>query len=70
MSQPRRHSMIEVTLSTLCGYVIALGTQAVVFPLYGIEIPHSANFEIAAIFTVVSIIRSYFFRRVFNRISR
>ena len=64
--QSRKHSLIEVVTSTLVGYVIALCSQMVIYPLYGIEFTFMQNVEIAAIFTVISIIRAYFFRRVFN----
>lgn len=69
MSQSRRHSFLEVVTSTLFGYVIAVCAQLVIFPLYGVDIPISSNLEIGVIFTVVSIVRSYIFRRVFNRIT-
>jgi uncharacterized membrane protein len=66
MAQSRAHSFAEVVTSTMVGYIIAICTQLVVFPLYGMKPDHGSNMEIAAIFTVVSIIRSYFFRRVWN----
>ena len=52
------------------GYSVALMTQIVVFPLYGMEVRLSQNVQIGMIFTVVSLVRSYALRRVFNRIHR
>jgi len=66
MSQSRKHSLIEVSISTLAGYGIALITQTAVFPLFGLQTSFAENAKIALIFTVISIIRSYVFRRIFN----
>ncbi len=69
MSQSRKHSLFEVFVSTLFGYGIALLTQLWVFPLYGIPLHLWANAQIALIFTFISIIRSYIFRRLFNHLT-
>jgi hypothetical protein len=39
-----------------------------VFPLFGIHIPLSADLAIGGIFVVVSLVRSYLLRRLFNSI--
>lgn len=65
MSQSRRMSAMETCLSTAIGYAVAMATQAVVFPLFGIHASASAQFEIALIFTGVSILRGYAVRRFF-----
>jgi hypothetical protein len=49
------------------GYLIAVAAQYAIFPLFDIHIAHSEHFAIAALFTVVSLIRSYALRRLFNR---
>jgi NhaP-type Na+/H+ or K+/H+ antiporter len=49
------------------GYGVALLSQIVIFPLYGMEVPLSANIQIGVWFTVISIIRSYLLRRCFNK---
>lgn len=67
MTQSRRHSLLEVTCSTAFGYVIAVSAQVLIFPLFGLYVPFHDNLAIGAIFTVISIARSYVFRRVFNR---
>jgi hypothetical protein len=64
--QLRRHSLLESTLSISLGFIIALITQHLVFPLFGIKVTFSDQLGIAAIFTVVSILRSYAIRRLFN----
>lgn len=64
--QPRIWSLIEVVLSTIVGFAVAMLVQALIFPLYGFHSSAVENLQIAAIFTAVSIIRSYFMRRLFN----
>lgn len=64
--QSKKHSFLEVTASTLTGYVIAIGTQYIVFPIYGIPVNFNSHLQIAAIFTIISIGRSYIFRRAAN----
>lgn len=66
MMQSRLHSFIESCINVAIGFGIALATQIVVFPWFGIHIPLSQDMFITAIFTVVSIARSYFIRRLFN----
>lgn len=66
--QTRFQSFIESCINVAIGYGVALASQIIVFPLYGIHIPISSNLAIGAIFTVISIARSYAVRRIFNRI--
>ena len=68
MRQSRGMSFIETCISTAIGFGVALLTQIIVFPWFGIQTSFLANIWIAVIFTVVSIIRGYFVRRVFNAI--
>jgi uncharacterized protein YacL len=68
--QSRRQSIIETCVSVAIGYLVALLTQLIVFPLLSIPIVFSQNLLISLIFTVVSVIRGYFVRRLFNRMHR
>ncbi len=65
--QSRRRSALEAVANVLVGYVIAVLTQIAVFPLFGMHVPLSDNLLIGLLFTVVSLVRSYALRRVFNR---
>lgn len=62
-------SLIEALANVVVGFGVAVLTQRVVFPLFGIETDWSVDFAIGGLFTVVSIIRSYVMRRVFERIA-
>lgn len=64
--QTRTASAIETLTSTAIGYGVSLLTQAVVFPLFGIETTSKQHIGIAAIFTAVSLMRGYIVRRLFN----
>ena len=66
MTQTRKMSAVETVASTAIGFGVALATQRVVFPLFGIIVPVEHDMLIASIFTTVSIIRGYVVRRVFN----
>ncbi|MEO5337976.1 MAG: hypothetical protein H7841_13955 [Magnetospirillum sp. WYHS-4] len=68
MRQSRRMSLAEAIANVAVGYGIAVATQALVFPLFGLHASLSDNLLIGAIFTVVSIVRSYSLRRIFEAI--
>ena len=64
--QRRTQSLIEAWANVAVGYLVALLSQLLVFPMFGIHIPFSSNLAIGAWFTVISLIRSYVLRRWFN----
>jgi hypothetical protein len=64
--QSRLSSFVESLVNVAIGYGFAFVTQLVVFPLFNIRVSLGENVAIGAIFTVVSIVRSYAVRRLFN----
>lgn len=66
MSQSKKQSLIESIVNIVIGYFVAIVSQIMVFPMFGIHIPFKDNFLMGAWFTVISIIRSYCIRRYFN----
>lgn len=64
--QSRLMSGVESVANVAVGYGVAVGTQIVVFPWFGLHVPVADTLAIGAIFTVVSLVRSYALRRVFN----
>lgn len=66
MKQSRLMSMLETCLNTVIGFVIAIATQILVFPLFGYSPPLSTNLQIGLVFTVVSIMRGFVLRRLFE----
>lgn len=64
--QHRRHSAFEACASTAIGFVVSLAAAELLFPAIGITSTHGQNFSAICAFTVLSIIRSYAVRRLFN----
>lgn len=69
MSQTKRHSLLEAIANIVIGYFVAVASQIIIFPMFGINIPFGDNFIMGILFTVVSLIRSYTLRRLFNGIT-
>ena len=61
-------SMVEAAANVVIGYGIAVATQVVVFPIFGIHITLADDLAIGLVFLVVSLIRSYLLRRAFERL--
>lgn len=68
MKQTRKASFAETCLSTAIGYAIAVLTQMTVFPWFGLHVELHTNLLIGVIFTVVSIARGFFVRRLFEHL--
>jgi hypothetical protein len=66
VNQTKLESLLEVCVNVAIGWVVALITQLVVFPLYGINVTVADQLGISVVFTVISIVRSYIIRRWFN----
>lgn len=66
MKQSRTMSLVESLTNVAAGFGIAVITQIVVFPLFGLSTSLTENMAMGAIFTVVSIARSFTLRRLFE----
>ena len=66
--QSKLHSLIESASNIAIGYLVALASQIAVFPMFDIHVSIGDNLAIGAWFTVISLIRSYAVRRLFNRL--
>jgi hypothetical protein len=64
--QSRLGSLVESCANIAIGYGVALASQLALFPLFDIHIPLSSNLWIGLWFTVISLVRSYLVRRLFN----
>lgn len=68
--QSKFASACESVANTASGFIISLLVWSwVVVPLFDFQSSHSENFYITCIFTITSLIRSYVFRRIFNKFS-
>jgi len=61
-------SLIEAIANVAVGYGVAVLTQILIFPTFGLHTTLGQNLKMGAIFTVVSIARSFALRRVFEAI--
>ena len=67
MPQSRRLSLLEAVTNVVVGYALAVLTQIIVFPWFGLTASLQDNLAIGAAFVGISLIRSYALRRVFER---
>ena len=68
MRQTRTMSMVEAAANVVVGYVLAIATQIVVFPWFGIETGLPEHLTIGLAFVGVSLVRGYLLRRLFETI--
>lgn len=68
--QSRLGSFIESGTNVLIGYVIAITSQCLIFPVFDIHVPFTDQLLIGLYFTVVSVVRGYLIRRYFNNLIR
>lgn len=70
MTQSRALSLVESATNVIVGYVLAVITQIVLFPLFGWNPTLAQNMRIGLVFAGVSLARTYLLRRLFERIGR
>lgn len=67
--QSRTRSLVEQLLNIGSGFLVSLCVwEFIVKPVWEIDTSFSENLTITCLFTVVSIARSYAWRRLFNRL--
>jgi hypothetical protein len=67
--QLKRHSLLESVVNVVVGYGVALLSQIIIFPVFGLKVSLRDNVLIGVFFTIISIIRSYLLRRLFNKLT-
>ena len=65
-AQSRHMSLIEAVTNVALGYALALATQIVVFPWFGLYPSLRDNLALGGIFVVISLLRSFALRRLFE----
>ncbi len=68
MKQSRLMSLVESVANVIVGYGVAVLTQILIFPIFGLHTTLAQNLKMGAIFTVMSIARSFALRRAFEAI--
>ena len=65
--QSRTMSMVEMTTGKILGFVVAVSSQMIVYPLYFDQhIPITQNMQLGLIFMSIAAVKSYGVRRFFN----
>jgi hypothetical protein len=70
MKQSRLMSLVESIANVVVGYGVAVATQILIFPVFGLHTTLAQNLKMGAVFTIVSLGRSYALRRLFERLRR
>lgn len=69
MSQTRKGSAAEALAGTAVGWIVNYSANLVILPYFGFtSITPMKAFWIGVLFTVISLVRSYVLRRVFEHI--
>ena len=66
MSQRRLTSFVEAAFNTGLGFGISVAAGVLVYPLFHVELRLIDITGVTAIFTVISVLRGYIVRRLFN----
>lgn len=66
MTQTRLGSLIEACINVAIGFAINFAANLVILPLFGWQVTVTQNLALGAIYTGISIARSYAVRRWFN----
>ena len=64
--QSRAGSLIEAVANVMAGFLIALLSQQLILPLFEIHVGLAAHAGIAGFFTLLSLVRSFALRRLFD----
>ena len=67
MKQSRAMSLVEAVANVVVGYGVAVVTQILIFPVFGLQTTLAQNLQMGAVFTIVSLGRRYALRRLFER---
>ena len=66
-NQSKLESLIEISINITSGFILSLLIWIyIITPFYNIKVTMQENLSITLIFTIVAVIRGYFWRRFFN----
>jgi hypothetical protein len=61
-------SLVESVANVIIGYGVAIVTQILIFPVFGLHTTLGQNLVMGGVFTIVSLARSFLLRRLFEAI--
>jgi hypothetical protein len=66
--QSQQQSATEIVTGTIAGLALAwVAGQYWIYPMFHVHVDYMLNLKMTSLFTIVSILRGYVWRRVFNR---
>ena len=65
--QTKKRSLIESVINTVIGLITSFLIQLIIYPLLNIPVSFGQNVIITSVFFIVSILRGYLVRRLFNK---
>ena len=68
MHQTKKHSLLESIVNTITGILFNYLINLYILPLYGIKITNTQNFAMIFTFLILSTLKVYIIRRLFNKI--
>ena len=66
--QSKTYSFYESIANTAIGFAVNYVANLAILPLFGLHLSHSSQLLMTSIFTVISVLRGYVVRRLFNKI--
>lgn len=67
MTQSKLESLMEAVISTIVGLAVAFAAQAAIAWVYDMPLSVRDNFLLVFWMTVISVLRQYVIRRIWNR---
>lgn len=64
--QHKHMSLIESMVNVVIGYILTVLIQYLIYPLFGIVIPAEQALFISGLIVLISFIKNYALRRIFN----
>ena len=68
--QSRVMSAVEVLTNIAIGFLVSVGANIIVLPMFGYDVTVGDSFAIGLAFTAISLVRSYVVRRFFNWVEK
>ena len=67
MQQSKLESFIESWVNIVIGFTLNYFGNLIILPMFGFNVTPGKAFGIGVFFTIISLVRSYYIRRIFNR---
>lgn len=69
MNQSKKHSIIETVVQVGVGFATSILLSYPIYKLCGVKMGHAQVWTVTGLFTITSLIRSYYLRRFFNKLT-